>query len=137
MTLIPVRLPLLNTPNPDQQALEAEAQALADANELLNDGYTLIFREQVKVGQDAVANLYFHKASAPIGTPEQDAIKKAFRIFRTDPEDDGLGGHPDTRKLNRIIKALIKSGVLPDDEPPPTDDTQVDVTPRKLQEVKW
>jgi len=110
----------------------SEAGALAHANDLLNDGYTLLFRERVTTDQGESLILYFHKAPAPIETPEQTAIKEAYRISQSTPKQGG-GEHPDSLRLNWMIKVLIKSGILPDDTPPVSDDTQVDVTPRTLE----
>ena len=137
--IIPVTLPLIDTPNPNQQILEAEALALQSANELLNDGYSLVIREQVKVGQQIWLHLYFHKPTevAPVESPQVAAIKQAYRIFSQPPQNGVGGGHPDTRRLNDVMNALAQSGVMPDGEPPVTDETQVDVTPRKLEEVQW
>jgi len=109
-----------------------EAGALSHANDLLNDGYTLLFRERVTTDQGESLILYFHKAPAPIETPEQTAIKEAYRISQSTPKQGG-GEHPDSLRLNWMIKVLIKSGILPDDTPPVSDDTQVDVTPRTLE----
>lgn len=116
---------------------EREAEALAQINDLLNDGHTLIFRERIAIAQGESLILYFHKAPAPIETPEQTAIKEAYRIYQSPPQMGGAGEHPDTLRLNAIIKVLIKSGLLPDDPPSVTDDTQKDVTPRTLAEVQW
>ena len=111
----------------------SEAGALAHANDLLNDGYTLLFRERVTTDQGESLILYFYKAPVPIETPEQTAIKEAYRIYQSPPKQGGGGEHPDSLRLNGLIKVLIKSGILPDDTPPVSDDTQVDVTPHTLE----
>lgn len=116
-----------------------EADALAEANDLLNEGHTLIFRERVSSPEGESLILYFHKppVSVEVENPQETAIKEAFRLFRAPPQKGVGGSHPDTFRLNAIIKVLIKSGILPDDTPPVTDETEVDVTPRNLEEVSW
>lgn len=149
-----VLLPLTLTPNPNliilaesgkPEALNAarsafdehEAFALQEANTLLNEGYTMLFRERVLDAEGESLILYFYKAPEAGVSPQEKAIKKAFRLYRKPPKEGRDGGHPDTRRLNDVIKALIESGVIPDEEEPPTDETEVDVTPRKLEEVGW
>ena len=156
--IIPVLFPLTDIPDPaltilaqagqtsalealNQQASEFavyEASALAQANDLLNDGYTLLFRERVETAQGTSLCLFFHKPPTPIESVEQTAIKEAIYLYNhpPQPQTDGAGEHPDTHRLRAVMDVLLKVGIFPDD-PPVSDDTEVDARLLRLEEVGW
>ena len=107
------------------QWIEQADKALAQINDLLNDGYTLFMREQVQTGEGHHLLMLFHKPIVTVA-PEQTAIREAIRLYNNPPEG-GAGGreHPDTIRLRAVMDVLLKTGIFPDVEPPRTDeDTQ-------------
>lgn len=118
------------------QWLERADEALAQVNNLLNDGYTLFMREQVQTGNNHHLLMLFHKL--PLHeAPEQTAIREAIRMYNNPPEGrGGVGEHPDTIRLRAVMNVLLKTGIFPDAEPPLSDeDTQK--IPVVLAEVDW
>jgi len=114
--------------------LKEEADlALAQVNDLLNDGYTMIFRERVKDIQSESLHLFFYRPPLPAETVEQTAIKEAIRLYNNPPAMDGAGEHPDTIRLRLVMETLFKTGLYPDAT---NDDTQKLVAVN-IGEVGW
>jgi len=113
--------------------LETEsALALAQVNDLLNDGYTLLFRERVQTAQGENLILFFHKSPTPLETAEQIAIKNAIRLYNNPPVMDGAGEHPDSIRLRAVMDCLLKVGIYPE----ALDDTQK-IAVLNIEEVDW
>ncbi len=115
---------------------EESAVALAQVNDLLNDGYTMIFRERVQTGTGETLHLFFYRPPLPAETVEQTAIKEAIRLYNNPPANNRGGGHPkehpDTIRLNAVMDCLFKTGIYPDAT---NDDTQKLAV--NIEEVGW
>ena len=124
----------MKTLNAQLTSLEEEsAVALAQVNDLLNDGFTMIFRERVQTGTGESLLIFFHKRPTPAETVEQTAIKDAIRLYNNPPAMDGVGEHPDTIRLRLVMETLFKTGLYPDAT---NDDTQKLVAVN-IAEVGW
>jgi hypothetical protein len=111
---------------------EESAVALAQVNDLLNDGFTMIFRERVQTAQGESLLMFFHKQPTPLETVEQSAIKDAIRLYNNPPAMEGAGEHPDTIRLRAVMERLFKTGLYPET----LDDTQK-IPALNIEEVEW
>ena len=127
----------MKTLNAQLTSLEEEsAVALAQVNDLLNDGFTMIFRERVQTSTGESLLIFFHKRPTPAETVEQTAIKDAIRLYNNPPASNRGGGHskehPDTTRLQAVMERLFKTGLYPDAT---NDDTQKIAV--NIEEVGW
>lgn len=113
---------------------ETTALALAQVNDLLNDGFTMIFRERVQTAQGESVLMFFYKQPTPLETVEQSAIKDAIRLYNNPPVLNEVGEHPDTIRLRVVMERLFKTGVYPETDT--LDDTQK-IPALNIQEVEW
>ncbi len=120
------------------QWLEQVDEALAQVDDLLNDGYTLFMRERVQTDKGHYLLMLFHKPIVTVA-PEQTAICEAIRLYNNPPEGRGGAGeceHPDTIRLRAVMDVLLKTGIFPDAEPPLSDEDTHKI-PVVLEEVDW